>query len=146
VNNRYRQRAPGVAALAVAALGLALATGCSDERKAQVSGTVTLDGVPVENGTIQLYPVGASGQSAGGGIENGKYKLDASVGEMKVTINASKVVGKQKMYDTADSPVIDKMAEIIPDEYNTKSTLTVTLKPGVNEGVNFDLKTKAKTK
>ena len=76
-------------ALAAGFLCLAFAGGCGGQPKAQVSGLVTLDGVPIENGTIQFYPVGGSGQTAGGGIENGKYRLDASVGEMTVTINAS---------------------------------------------------------
>ena len=123
-----------------AALALVLSAGCGSEPKAEVSGTVTLDGAPIENGAIQFYPVGANGQTAGAGIENGKYKVSTSVGEMTVTINASKVVGKQKMYDTPDSPVIDKVVEILPPEYNSMSTLKVTLKAGVNENVNFELK------
>jgi hypothetical protein len=123
---------------------MALAAGCgSGQQKAQVSGTVTLDGVPVETGVIQFYPT-SRGQTAGGGIEQGKYKLDASVGEMTVTISATKVVGKQKLYDTPDSPVRDKIEELVPDEYNKMSTLKVTLKPGVNENVNFELKSRKK--
>ncbi len=116
--------------------------GCGGQPKAKVSGSVTLDGVPVEKGIIQFYPTGTSGQTAGAGIEHGKYSIEASVGEMKVTINASKVVGKNKMYDTPDSPVIDKVAEIIPAKYHSPSELKVTLSPGANENVNFDLKTK----
>ena len=128
--------------LAVAAAAALAAAGCRGEPKAQVSGTVTLDGVPVENGVIQFYPVGSTGQTAGGGVQNGRYALDASPGEMTVTINASKVVGKQKLYATPDSPVVDKVSELVPSKYNSVSTLKVTLKEGVNEGVNFDLKTK----
>jgi hypothetical protein len=120
--------------------------GCGGEPKAEVSGTVTLDGVPVENGAIQFYPTGKTGQSTGGGIENGVYKVDASVGEMTVTINASKVVGKHKAYDTPDSPILDKVAEMIPAEYNSLSKITVNLKAGKNENVNFDIDTKKKKK
>ncbi len=129
--------------LASVALGfLFLAGGCGGPPRAQVTGRVTLDGVPVENGIIQFYPIGGSGQSAGGGIENGVYKLDASPGEMTVTINASKVVGKKKMYNTADSPVVDQLAELIPTEYNTTNKLRATLKAGANENIDFDLKSK----
>lgn len=123
---------------------LVFATGCGEPPKAKVSGTVTLDGKPLENGTISFYPTSNSGQTAGGGIENGRYTLDASPGEMTVLISANKVVGKHKMFDTPDSPVVDNVVELIPDRYNKTSELKVTLKPGVNEGVNFDLTTKKK--
>lgn len=135
-------RATGVLALGV--IALALVAGCGGQQKAHVSGTVTLDGVPIENGSIQFYPAGGPGQTAGAGIENGKYQLDASVGEMTVTINASKVVGKHKLYDTKDSPEVNTIKELVPAEYNTTSTLKVTLKPGQNDNVDFDLKTKKK--
>jgi len=143
VNNSFRQIL-GSGAFAVAALCVTMAAGCSGPPKAEVTGTVTLDGVPIENGSIQFYPVGATGQTVGAGIENGKYNLISSVGEMTVTINASKVVGKHKMYETADSPVVDKLQETIPATYNTLSTLKVTLKPGKNDGVDFELKSETK--
>ena len=135
-------RIPLRARVAAAAAAALLLAGCGGEPKAQVSGTVTLDGVQVENGVIQFYPAGGAGQTAGTGITNGKYSTEASPGEMTVTINAAKVVGKQKLYDTPDSPVEDKVAELIPEKYNALSTLKVTLQPGVNENVNFELKTK----
>jgi hypothetical protein len=138
---RLRLAHAGCALARVVAL-IAVTGGCGDTNKAKVSGAVTLDGVPVENGSIQFYPTGKTGQTAGGGVEKGSYQLEASVGEMTVTINASKVVGKHKMYDTPASPVVDKVAEIIPAKYNSTSRLKVTLKAGVNEGVNFDLKSK----
>lgn len=133
----------GPAAFAV--LGLLFASGCGGgETKTKVSGTVTLDGVPIENGSISFYPTGATGQNASSGIEKGKYQLDSSLGEMKVQISATKVVGKFKAYDTPDSPMLDKVVEIIPPEFNSASKLTVTLKAGQNDNVNFDLVTKNK--
>lgn len=128
----------GVAALAL----LGLSAGCGGPPQATVSGTVTLDGKPVENGTISFYPTANSGQTAGGGIENGQFTLTASPGEMTVLISANKVVGKQKMFK--DGPETDKIIELIPDRYNKTSELKVTLKPGVNENVNFELTTKKK--
>jgi len=137
-----RLRLPLVASLGLALLGFA--AGCGGPPQAKVSGTVTLDGKPVENGTISFYPTANSGQTAGGGIVNGQYTMDASPGEMTVLISASKVTGKHKMYDTPDSPTVDTVVELVPDRYNKTSELKVTLKPGVNEGVNFDLTTKKK--
>jgi hypothetical protein len=139
VKTRLRQQIRAGCALAGALALVTLAGGCGGQPKALVSGTVTLDGVPLETGTIQFYPVNGKGQSAGAGIQDGKYTGEASVGEMTVIINSSKVVGKQKMYDTPDSPVFDKVAELIPAKYNTISELKVTLKDGTNDGVNFEL-------
>ncbi len=134
------------ALFAAVVLTSAFLAGCGGPPKAEVTGTVTLDGVPVENGIIQFYPAGGAGQSVGGGIEKGKYKVEASVGEMTVTINASKVVGKHKMFDTKESPEVDTLQELVPDEYNKTSTLKVTFKEGVNENVNFELKSTKKKK
>jgi hypothetical protein len=131
-------------AASAALLLLGLTAGCGGPPRAKVSGTVTLDGQPVESGTISFYPTANSGPTAGGGIENGRYTLEASPGEMTVVISANKVVGKHKMFDTKDSPVVDKVAEVIPERYNKTSELKVTLKPGVNDEVNFELTTKKK--
>jgi hypothetical protein len=49
------------------------------------------------------------------------------------------VVGKQKLYDTPDSPIEDKVVEMLPARYNTLTELKATLKPGDNENVNFEL-------
>ena len=139
MSNRTPRRA---APLLTAAL-FAMLSGCGgDPPKAQVAGTVTLNGVPIENGTIEFYPTGPTGQTAGGGIANGAYQLEASVGEMIVNIRAGKVVGKKKRYDTPDSPIDDILAETVPDQYNKLSKLKVTLKAGSNDAVNFELKSK----
>lgn len=126
-------------ALAGLAVGLAAAAGCGGQPKAHVRGKVTLDGKPVAEGTIQFFPTGATGQTAAGTIKDGVYEAEASVGEMKVTISANEVVGKQKMYDTPDSPTVDVLRQIIPAKYNTASELKVTLTDGTNEDVNFEL-------
>lgn len=132
------------AILAGVAVVLPLLVGCGGPARAQVTGTVTLDGQPLETGMISFEPIGGDGQSAGGGIKDGRYTLDASPGEMRVAIRANKVVGKTKLYNTPDSPTIDKVEEIIPARYYAPSELKVTLKPGSNENVNFELTTKKK--
>jgi hypothetical protein len=129
--------------LVVLAVGLATVVGCGGPPKAHVRGTVTLDGKPLPEGVIQFFPTGATGQTAAATIKDGVYEVEASVGAMKVTISANEVVGKQKLYDTPDSPVIDTVRQIIPARYNTKSELTADLVEGPNE-VNFDLKSDKK--
>ncbi len=54
-----------------------------------VSGDVTYDGVPVENGRIDFIPVDGKGTSASGSIKAGKYKVtSAAAGERIVQITA----------------------------------------------------------
>ncbi|MBO0697750.1 MAG: hypothetical protein J2P46_05115 [Zavarzinella sp.] len=127
-------------ALGALALGLAVvaAGGCGGPPRAHVRGTVTLDGQPLANGTVEFFPVGGDGQSAGAAIKDGAYEVEASVGEMRVTVYGSEVVGQRKTYDTPDSPVEDVVRNPIPARYNTQSELKATLVPGRNE-VNFQL-------
>jgi hypothetical protein len=126
---------------AVLVLGAALATvaGCgSAPPMSQIHGTVTFDGKPLAAGVIQFMPTGPTGQTVGGTIKDGVYELQGSVGEMKVSINASEVIGKKKMYDTPDSPLVDDFRNLLPPRYNINTELKASLKAGPNE-VNFDL-------
>ena len=133
---------------AAAAFGLAAATltgGCGGPPRAQVKGVVTVDGKPLADGSIEFFPVDGKGQSAGTSVHDGVYQVEASVGEMKVTINGTEVIGKRKAYDTPESPMIDVVRNAVPERYNTKSELKTTLVAGPNEK-NFDLKGDAKKK
>ena len=124
--------APGLFVLAAALAGV------SDPQTARVSGAVTLDGVPVADGTIEFYSA-ASGRPVGGGaIVKGAFSVRAVPGGLAARICSRKVVGKQKRYDTPDQPVTDIIAETIPDRYNTKSTLRVMLIPGASK-IDFSL-------
>jgi hypothetical protein len=140
VANINRPRA--LRTLPALALGLAfLAGGCGQPPRAKVHGTVTLDGKPIKDGSIEFFPVDGNGQTAGVAIRDGTYSVDASVGEMKVSIRAVEVIGQRKAYDTPDSPMIEDVRNTIPARYNTQSELKKTLAAGDNE-VNFELTTK----
>ena len=83
-------------AASAALLLLGLTAGCGGPPRAKVSGTVTLDGQPVESGTISFYPTANSGPTAGGGIENGRERSrllatrrGAADGSRRATICAS---------------------------------------------------------
>ena len=104
------------------------------------TGTVTLDGKPLETGVIHFYPQSdAGGPSASADVKDGRYQLQTGVGPMKVVVNANQVVGKRKMYNTPDSPVVEDIRDMLPERYNMKSELKADLTPGPNEK-NFDLK------
>lgn len=79
---------------------LALLSGCNDGGgMSAVSGTVSVDGAPVDVGTISLRPKeGDPGKGAGGAIENGIFQLTAEKelppGTYDVFVLASKKTGR----------------------------------------------------
>lgn len=133
---RARLTAAGLLALCV------LAAGCGGPPRAQVQGTITLDGASLEGGMIEFTPEAGDGPTAAVGLgPGGKYALDAPTGRMIVRIEANKVTGQRKVYNTPDSPMTDIVVSLVPPEYNKKSDLRTELKAGPNE-CNFELKTK----
>jgi hypothetical protein len=116
--------------------------GCGPkEQKASVLGSVTLDGKPLASGQIRFSAADGQGVTAGASITDGKFTAVLPPGEMKVEINAPKVVGKSKMYDTPDSPVVDVVKELLPPRYNAQTELTITVQPGEQQR-DFALKSK----
>jgi hypothetical protein len=121
---------------------LALLAGCSGGPAAgTVSGEVTLDGQPLKQGLIRFVPADGKTATADGPIADGKYSVAVPAGEKKVEISAAKVVGRHKMYDTPDSPVVEDSVELLPARYNVRSELTYTVTKGPQEK-KFDLTSK----
>jgi hypothetical protein len=133
-----RLRCACAAAVFTAAVGLIV--GCAgDSDFSDVTGSVVYDGKPVEDGAITFLPTDGKSPTAGGTIKDGKYTATkVPVGNAKVTISGSKVVGKKKVYDTKDSPEMPITQEMLPAKYNAKSELTLEVKRGTNEK-NWDL-------
>lgn len=131
----------GFGILAAAVLAAAAAAGCGGSDTVTVSGVVKLDDQPIKDGVINFLPANGQGQTASSVIKDGAFKATMKPGEMKVEVSASKVVGKKKMYDTGDSPVVDVTEEIVPAKYNTKTELKHTAK-GASQTVDFLLTTK----
>jgi hypothetical protein len=123
-----------------AALTLRAVAGCGG--KPVVSGVVKLDGQPLDNGTIQFFPVRGDSQTSGAIIgKDGSYRTQVAPTKMKVVIHSSKVVGQRKKYEgVADSPVFDNLAEVLPARYSdmNKTELTADIGPGNNKA-DFDL-------
>ena len=127
-----RTRCFPYAACLVTALCLA-AAGCG-KSKPMMEGLVTLDGVPIEKGTIMLIPATGKGQSAGGGIVDGRYRIAASPVPVKVWINAARKDGKMPdPLNPGSGVIIDRYVEYVPDRYNENTALEVTIKPGLNK-------------
>ena len=124
------------------AVGVAL-VGCGGgPATGDVSGVVTLDGKPIDNGYVTFIPADGKTQSSGGEIgTDGRYRLSSPVGPMKVEIRSSKVVGKKKLYNTKDSPEMDVRQEVLPAKYNSPTTLTYDVPAGSKEK-NWELQSK----
>jgi hypothetical protein len=125
---RFLGRGPLLAAVVV------LLAGCSANHTAVVTGTVRVDGEPLEKGSISFVPVDGQGVTAGGEILDGKYIVaKASPGTMTVQIRYPKVAGQKKLYDTPDSPIRNVFREALPAKYNDRTELRLEVQPGNNE-------------
>jgi hypothetical protein len=118
------------------------AAGCSQETShGTITGTVTLDGAPLPKGLIRFIPEDGQSPTADAPIEGGGFEARVPVGSKRITISAPKIVGKRKMYETPDSPMVDVIEELLPEEYNVRSTLTLNVVPG-GQLKDFPLKSK----
>jgi hypothetical protein len=132
--------------LGLIAAALAMCPGCGSNRNT-IEGAVTFDGQPVERGSITFEPASGEGPSAGGTIQNGRYKIDAdgiTPGEMVVRISAARSTGKKVEAGPPEPPgtMVDEVRPYIPANYNERSVLTVQVKPGKTTQ-DFALKSQA---
>jgi hypothetical protein len=122
------------AALFLGCLGLLAGCGGGDT-EAEVSGTVLLDGQPLKEGEIIFEEVDRSKTPAAGRIVEGKYTLKVLAGSKTVRITASRPTKKP-------DPVMGAAAReaLIAKEFNDSSILRADIKPGQQDGVNFEVK------
>jgi len=117
--------------------------GCGAGAGAGVSGTVTLDGSPLDDATVTFVPTsGGQRQAAWATTKNGQYAIVAKdglgTGEFRVEIRALRATdGKTNQND----PTLITAKEAVPSKYNGRSELKTEIKPGPNVA-NFDLKSK----
>lgn len=114
------------------------AAGCGSGSKLyEVEGNVTLDGQDLPEGDIIFTPEDPKIGPEAGKIKDGKYKLKAKAGKMKVQIRATREVpGKKGPMGT--EPLLE---DIIAEEYNEKTTLSADVGPGKTK-FDFPLKKK----
>ena len=125
--------------------------GCADlgPPTAEVSGTVRLDGRPIEEGSIQFIPVeGTRGPSAGAPIQDGKYhiprKMGVTVGTNRVELRAFKNAGTRIQDPTAPPGVkTEQRVPAFPPEFNDRSTVIKQIRAGSNV-IDFDVDTRRK--
>jgi len=117
-----------------------LLAGCSSNGRVAVSGTVSLDGKPLESGTISFRPAsGKSGSSSGGQIRQGRFQLAAQQGlvpgKYLVTVRAFQSTGRT-IKDGQSGQIVPEQAEV---KYSEAGKLEVTVSTGEENHFDFRL-------
>ena len=137
---------------AAAALLSALAIGgCNGDssapqdsfKRVAVAGTVTLDGAPLPEGTIQLDPAqGTKGPTASAEISEGKFSIETSqgpvAGRYQVKVSSRSAVKLKPGEEPGGTPKLKP--ELVPSQYNAKSTLETEVPAGGSQSLDFPLK------
>jgi hypothetical protein len=130
--------------------------GCGSSNRGAVTGKVTVNGELLKEGQLAFVPLDSGlGPSAGAGIINGEYKIDAAkgplAGEYRVEINAFRKTGKKTWDGMGDEQgpagkknFVEEVEAFIPPKYNTASELRATIKAGEVNVYDFDLEIAAK--
>ena len=123
--------------------------GCSEPtgpRTMRVWGDVSLDGKPVEQGTITFDSIDGS-PPAQAQIQDGRYDLPAESGPVaertyKIRINAPVKTGKTVPNVMPNGgPTMDVLEESIPAAFHAKSTIEKTISPDSSRNeFSFQLK------
>lgn len=113
---------------------LALGCGPSGPKTYLVTGAVSFDGEPIEEGYITFAPQQRGETPIATKIEGGKYSLYATEGPKRVSIQASRFVGP-------DNPIMGLRAkeQYIPDRYNLETVLEETVTPAGENRFVFEL-------
>lgn len=146
----------------IGSLGLALSmglVGCGsgDELPREpVSGTVTLGGQPLAQGRIEFEPNSPEAKTpVGGMIKDGTFKIPRAEGptpgDYKVMITASAPAApgvdtspgaEAPKGSKVKAPQLGPYPELVPKEYNSKTTLTAKVEAGKNNAFEFPLNAK----
>lgn len=136
--------------LVIASAVCLLSPGCSSreyegDQRFPLKGKVTVDGTPMDAGTISFVPLDAEKhRPSGGSILNGEYNVEepmgANAGAYKVEIHWQKPTGKKiKAIDSDEE--IEQRAEGLPAKYHQQTELTADVSAGKTV-FDFDLSTK----
>jgi hypothetical protein len=98
--------------------------GSSAPRTCAESGTVTVDGEPLDDGEILLEPMEAGVGPDFGKVVDGKFAFRAKPGSKRVVIRASRLVpGSKGLYGEA------LLKNYLPARYNAQSSLSAVARP-----------------
>ncbi len=115
--------------------------GCGGLQQAEVSGEVSYDGKPIESRFMRFFPIRETpGDGPSVDVMDGKYSLAAdaglATGTYHVSIMATRETGRQVVVAEpmpGDPPFVMETIQYLPDRFNLRTGLEVTLKPGANQ-------------
>lgn len=136
-------------------LAVAIMGGCGKKNplgRRAISGTITLNGEPLDDGSIQFSPHQRSSVASGGIIKNGRYRLPANKGlppgvylvRVFSPVEVAQPTQEVTVPGPASSPANGPMQpppgeERIPPEYNLESTQTIEVSSDGDNVFNFDI-------
>jgi hypothetical protein len=124
--------------LFAALMALLIVPGCGSggPQEYQVTGSVTFDGQPVEDGEIIFFPANGEGVPRAARIENGQFQCRLLEGEKQVQITAT----RESPEPASDG--LPNYESYIPAMYNTESKLTAEVKAKGDNVLTFDLQSR----
>lgn len=129
--------------VAIGAAGFLFGCGPDTGGRVAVSGKVTFRGTPLKTGAIELVSGDGVNQS-GAPITDGRYSIPAlqglRPGQYLVRISSAEEQGPVPAGPPGPESMTRQRRELIPSEYNTKTTLTATVPRGGTKKLDFDLK------
>jgi hypothetical protein len=106
--------------------------GYEGDQRYPLTGLVTVNGEPMDMGTISFIPADSGDRVSGGPVENGRFEtsegMGANAGTYRVEIVWYRKTGKQVRAET-DGSMIDVREKALPPRYNRNSELTATVSP-----------------
>jgi hypothetical protein len=140
-----------IAPLIVTALWLMSGCGGSSQGPYAISGSVNVDGAPLEKGNISFQPTQQQPTSSGAVVSGGKFTVPREsglmVGNYRVVVNAA-VPGTGGQVNPealpGDPPAPPK--EMIPPDWNVASKQSIDVKSEGPFAFDFEISTKAKGK
>jgi hypothetical protein len=120
-------------------------SGCTNSNpqgRLPIIGEVTLNGQPLESGSISFDPIGSQTErlQSGGQIINGKYEITAPQGlvpgEYQVRITSMIIDPNAPPKDSVEPP---KMISVVPPEFGSKTTQKVTVEKEKENRFDFKM-------
>ena len=117
-----------------------LVAGCGP-RTATVSGSVTIDGTPLDGGTIAFAAAEGNAPPVSTNVTAGRYSVTMVAGKKKVQISAPGPKKQVPVYQGSTQMMDVGGPERLPAKYNSATTLTFDAKGG-SETKDWETSTK----